>query len=443
MVQDYVTTKLPTTEEEIAKMSREYSIFTWQKQEEVYPMAVKKAEGCYFWDYNGNKYFDAASICMNLNIGYGNKKVIEAMKAQLDTTVLHVSPSNTTNVRAALAKKIIKEFAPDNMAKVMFAQGGSDANEFAIRMAKLYTGRTKILSQYDSYHGCSYGSANLSGEHDRSTPMPPIAGFVKFFGPNYINENPIKFESDEEESAFYLQLLESQILREGPEQIAAIFFETITGSAGAVVPPQGYYKGVRELCDKYGILLIFDEVMVGFGRTGKNFAFEHYDVKPDMFTFAKGITSGYIPLSGVVISKEISKFFDKVNINTGETYTSHALQMACGIACLEVMQEEHLVENSAKMGQYLEDGLKELMKKHPSMLTIRGKGLWQTVRYNKALCTSEILDEVCEMYVMKGIMPAVHGGQVLLAPPLIVTKEEIDYLLQVTDEIQTEMDKKL
>ena len=435
-----LTTLLPTTTEDVNKKSLDYSLFTWVAQETANPIAVKDAEGCYFWDYDGNKFFDLSSQLICSNIGHKNKKVLNAIKTQVEK-LAYIKPQFTSDIRGALAEKIIKDFAPDNMGKVMFSLGGAESNEYAIRMAKVATGRTKIFSQYNSYHGATYGAANLCGEVHRNVSDPQIAGFIHFHGPNWLDTLDIKFESEEAKTKFLLDTLEDQLIFEGPNKVAAIFFEAMTGGNGCIVPPKGYYKGVRELCDKYGIIFVADEVMAGFGRTGKKFCMDYFDVKPDMITFAKGVTSGYLPFGGVILNKELSSFFDKIGVPIGCTYNSHPVCCAAALATLEVYEEENLIDNCYNMGKLVEEGLATLIKKHPSVVEQRGLGLLRCYVMADKLRTNEYQDLILQKYRDRGYSTFGRQGTLMIAPPLIVTKEEIEEIINITDEILTEMDE--
>ncbi|NLY38126.1 MAG: aminotransferase class III-fold pyridoxal phosphate-dependent enzyme [Firmicutes bacterium] len=428
-----VHTELPASNQEVKSWCDRYNFYVWAIQKSAKPLAVAGAKGCYFWDFEGNKYFDSSSELVNVNIGFGNEKVISAIKEQADR-LCYISPFRVTDVRAALAKKIIEEIAPPHMGKVLFTLGGSDANENAIRIAKEYTGRTKVFSQYYSYHGATYGACNLNGEAARGSVEPPIAGFVKFFGfaGDYLKQ---KFETDKEYTEFLLNFLEKQIVQEGAEKVAAIFFESITGSNGGFIPPRDYYKGVRKICDKYGILMVCDEVMMGFGRTGKWFAFEHFDVKPDMITFAKGITSGYAPLGGVIVSKEIAAYFDEITYQSGLTCTAHPLSCAAALACIEEYQDKKLLQNAAKMGDILYAGLCALKKKHPSVDQVRGIGLMCTFNLHPPFVDDESLAVLFDEFLKRGFYVQAHDAIFQFAPPLIVTGEEINKLLKATDEV--------
>lgn len=437
-------TKLPVGEE-AADMSCDYSMYTWEAQGDVKPNVVTRTEGCYVWNSKGEKRFDIGSGAVCSNVGHGQKHIQEAIKFQADR-VEYCTHDNVTDVRAALSKKIITEFAPKNMSKVIFGTGGGEMNEWALRVAKEYTGRYKILSQYGSYHGAQYGAANLTGEGWRFSSDPPISGHTHFFGPNY--EDTIvgaTFESEEAWTEFLLGQLHDIIQIEGPQKIAAIFFEAITGGGGAIVPPKGYYKGVREMCDKYGILLVMDEVMAGFGRCGKNFAHEYFDIDADIITFAKGVTSAYLPFGGLMVNEKIATYFETNPAPVGCTYTAHPLSCACALATLEVYQEQNLIENAYNMGMIIEEKLKEFEKTHPSVEKTRGKGLLRCYRLTKELRNNEeAMARLVQMYEERGYCNIFFRlGNFVIAPPLSISEEEVNMILKDTDEVLTEMDQYL
>lgn len=434
-------TELPETNEALKEMCHDYSLFTWVAQKDAHPTPIKTAKGCWYEDFEGNKYFDLSSQLVCVNIGYGQQKVADAIKEQVEI-LPYIKPMDIHDVRAAASKKLI-EAAPKGFGKVLFSLAGADANEYAIKLAKQVTGKTKIFSQYGSYHGSTYGSSNLCGDALRGSAIPQIPGFIKFFGPNWKRARE-RFKSDEEACEFYLGMLEDQILYEGPHHIAAIFHESITGTgSGIIMPPKGYYKGVRALCDKYDIIMVLDEVMAGFGRTGKMFAFEHYDVMPDMVTFAKGVTSSYAPLGGVLIRDEIAKKYDDIPMNGGLTYSSHPLGCAAAIASLEVYEEQKLVENSAERGVKLKAGLEKLVEKHPSLKEVRGIGLFLAVQMVDELCTSEATMKMFGLAKEKHYTSLGRDGYIIMAPALVITDEEVDMILKDFDDIYTVMDEML
>lgn len=435
--------------DKIREYDKKYNLHSWSAQKKLQPLVITKAEGIYFWDSNGKKYFDMSSQLVNVNIGHGNKKVIAAIKRQADKMPF-MGPGYAVDVRAKLAAKVIEK-APDNMAKVFFTLGGSDSNENAIKMAKLVTGRFKIFSRYRSYHGASFGAANLSGEPRRYTCEPGIPGFVKFFDP-YVYREKIRFKSEKEASEFYLSKLREQLIYEGTDKVAAIVIESVTGSNGVIIPPEGYLKGIRKLCDEFGIIMVCDEVMAGWGRTGEWFACNNWDVKPDIITFAKGITCGYVPLGGVIVSKKIADYFDDNVLMCGLTYNAHPLSCAAGCATIDVYDEENLVENSKKMGVILGQKLEEIKEKHSSVGDVRYIGLFSAVELVKDRETREalvpygkdpdgIMPEIVGMLKEAGFSTYSHESCLMIAPPLIINKEELGEAMDIFDKVMYSIDE--
>jgi taurine--2-oxoglutarate transaminase len=429
--------------DKIKEGSKKYNLHSWSAQGKLNPTVVTEAKGIYFWDDKGKKYFDMSSQLVNMNIGHGNKKVIEAIKAQADK-LTYIAPGYAIDVKSELAEKII-EIAPDNMGKVFFTLGGTDANENAIKIAKMYTGRNKVFSRYRSYHGSTYGSANLTGEPRKYVSEPGIPGFIKFFDP-YIYREAIAFNSEEEATEFYLAKLREQIIYENSTTVAAIFLETVTGSNGVIIPPKGYLKGIRAICDEFGIMMVCDEVMCGYGRTGTWFACDNWDVKPDMITFAKGITCGYVPLGGVLVSKEIAEYFDDNPLMCGLTYSGHPIGCAAGLATLEVYKEEKLIENSKLMGKVLGEELEALKIKHKSVGDVRYIGLFSSIELIKNTVTNEalvpygkdpegIMGKILGMLKEKGFSTYTHENIIIVAPPLIIKEEEIKEAMSIMDEV--------
>jgi taurine--2-oxoglutarate transaminase len=434
---------------EVKEVDMRCNLHSWSMQNELDPKVITEAEGIYYWDQDNKKYFDMSSQLVNVNIGHGNAKVTDAIKEQAEK-LPYIGPAHAVDVKSKLASKLL-EVAPDNMGKVFFTIGGSEANENALKMAKMFTGRNKVMSRYRSYHGATYGSANLTGEPRRFTCEPGIPGFIKFFDP-YLYRSPIQFSSEEEASQYYLDQLREQIIYEGRESIAAIFLETVTGSNGVIIPPKGYLKGVRELCDEFGILMVCDEVMVGFGRTGEWFACDNWDVEPDLITFAKGVTSGYVPLGGVLVREDIAEFFDDNTLMCGLTYSGHPMGCAAGVATLDVYQEEGLLENSKEMGQHLGVELEKLKREHPSVGDVRYIGLFSSIELVKDKETKEplvpygqdpdrIMPKILASLKEKGFATYSHENIIIVAPPLIITKEEIEEAMGIMDQVLSEVDE--
>lgn len=440
------------TKEEIKALDKAHVLHSWSTQGALDPTVVTKAEGIYFYDADGNKYYDMSSQLVNLNIGYGNEKVADAI-AQQAHKLPFIGPGYAVDVKSELARRII-ELAPDNMGKVFFTLGGADANENALKIARLYTGRNKVFSRYRSYHGSTMGAGNLTGEPRRfNVETNGVSGYVKFFDP-YIYREPIQFKDEAEATKYYLAKLREQIIYENPESIAAIECETITGSNGCIIPPDGYLKGIREICDEFGIMMICDEVMMGWGRTGQYFAVQNWDVKPDIITFAKGITCGYVPLGGTIVSKDIAAYFDDHKLMCGLTYSGHPLACAAGIATLDVYKEEGLVEKARETGKLLGTILENLKEKHACVGDVRYKGLFSAIELVKDKATraplveynadpENLMGKINGMLKKKGFSTYTHENIIIVAPPLIITATELTEAMNIMDEVLSEVDTML
>lgn len=439
------------TGEEIRETQKKYVLQSWSKQGAINPIPVQRAEGIYYYDFDGNRYTDMASQLVNLNLGYGNTDIAEAIKEQVDK-YCYIGPSLGSEPRAELAKMII-DLLPDTFGKVFFTNAGADANENAIKIARMFTGRKKIFSRYRSYHGSSFGAGNLTGEPRRYPLEPGIPGFVKFFDP-YIYREPIEFESEEKATEYYLYKLREQIIYEGPDQVAAIVMETITGSNGIIIPPKGYLPGVRKICDEFGIVMICDEVMAGWCRTGKMFAFENFDVVPDIVTFAKGVTCGYIQLGGAAVSKKIAEYFDDNLLSCGLTYSGHPLACAAGVACVNYYKKANILDNVNKVGEVLAVALDTLKEKHACVGDVRHIGLFACVELVKDKTTKEPLvsygkdpegkmGKIIGMLKERKFMTYSHENMVFVCPPLIITKEQVLEELAKLDEVLGIVDSEL
>lgn len=435
--------------DKIKEYHKKYNLQSWSKQKDINPIPIEKAEGIYMWDFDGNRYTDMSSQLVNLNVGHGCRPIIDAIKEQAEK-YCYLGPSYGAEPRGELAKMII-DLMPDNMGKVFFTNGGADANENAVKIARMYTGRQKIFSRYRSYHGSTYGAGNLTGEPRRYPLEPGAPGFIKFFDP-YVYREKIKFESEEEASEYYVGKLREQIIYEGPDSVAAIVMETITGSNGVIIPPKGYLPGVRKLCDEFGIMMICDEVMVGWGRTGKMFAFENFDVKPDIVSFAKGVTCGYVQLGGVVVSKKIAEFFDDHLLSCGLTYSGHPLACAAGVACVNYYKDADILTNVNKSGAVLGEILEDLKAKHKSVGDVRYIGLFSAIELVKDKATKEplveygkdpegIMGKIIGMLKAKKFMCYSHENMILISPPLIITPEQVKEEMVKVDEVLDEVDK--
>ena len=439
------------TGEAIRDTIKQYVLQSWSVQKNINPIPVARGEGIYFWDTEGSRYSDMSSQLVNLNLGFGNQAIGDAIKAQVDKYCF-VSPGYGSEPRALLAKKIVS-LMPDNMAKVFFTNAGAEANENAIKMARMATGRWKIFSRYRSYHGASFGAGNLSGEPRRFPLEPGIPGFVKFFDP-YVYREPVEFASEEEAANFYLAKLEEQVVYEDPSSIAAIVMEPIPGSNGVIIPPKGYMEGVRAICDKYGIMMVLDEVMTGWCRTGKMFCLEHFNIKPDIVTFAKGVTCGYVPLGGVVVSKQIAEYFDDHLLACGLTYSGHPLACATGLACVAEYEKQNIAEHVADIGKVLSTKLNAIKAAHPCVGDVRAIGLFSSVELVKCKETKEplvpygkdpegVMKGILKKLFAKGFMTYTHENMILVMPPLIITEEQLTEELKKLDEVLADVDATL
>lgn len=366
---------------EILQQSLDHSFWTWSAQGSVKPIPVTRAKGVYFWDADGKRFLDFNSQLMCVNIGHGDERVIKAIAKQA-RELPYVAPSLTSKPRAVLGK-MLAEISPGDLNHFFFTLGGAEANENAIKIARAFTGKHKILARYRSYHGATAGAMSLTGDPRRLAWEPSLMpGVVHFLDPYRYRSTFHKNKPDISEAEFtkdYLNHLEEIIRYEGAETIAAIIIETVTGTNGIIIPPQGYLQGLREICDTNNILLICDEVMSGFGRTGAWFAVDHWNVIPDLMTMAKGLTSAYAPLGAVAIRDEIAEFFDEKVYYGGLTYNSHPISLAAAIANIKVMKEDRIVENSKKMGTVLRRHLNDLGEKHASVGEIRSIGLFSAI----------------------------------------------------------------
>ncbi len=440
-------------DDQVLPLMRKHGFWTWSAQGKVDPIAVTRADGVYFWDAKGKRYLDFNSMQMCVNIGHGDKRVIDAMTDQLHE-LAYANPTMATKVRA-LAGKTLAEITPAGISHFLFTVGGSDANENAIRLARDYTGRHKILTRYRSYHGATAGAMALTGDPRRHEWEPNLMhGVVHFLDPYRYRSTFHRTNPDISDADFtqdYLNHLEEIIQYEGSDTIAAILLEPVTGTNGIIIPPEGYLQGVRELCDEYEILMISDEVMTGFGRTGAWFAVDNWGVTPDIITMAKGLTSGYAPLGAVGMTDAISAHFKEHVFRSGLTYTAHPVSLAAMIANVQVMQADKLIENSANLGASLHRMLSDLGEKHASVGDVRSIGLFGVIELVKNRETKEPMapwdSTSSEMEVFKkycrrnGLFISVHWHTVLIVPPLSITKEQLaegfkilDEALNITDE---------
>ena len=436
--------------QEIQDKQKKYVLQSWNAQKDLRPIPIEKAEGIYLYDYDGNRYTDMSSLHVNANLGHGNREINEAIKNKLDQYAF-ISESFADKDRGDLAEMIISLMP--GMGKVFFTNAGADANENAIKIARLYTGREKIFSRYRSYHGPSFGAGNATGEQRRFPVEPGIPGFIKFRDPFMYDDN-MPFETEEEYTDWQLRRLEEQILFENPDNIAGIIMETVTGTNGIIIPPKGYLPGVRKICDEFNILMICDEVMAGWCRTGEMFAFQNFDVVPDIVTFAKGVTCGYVPLGGVAVSKKIAAYFDDNLLSCGLTYSGHPLACAAGVACVNYYSEANILDNVKKVGKTLGNILEEMKAKHPCVGDVRYIGLFAAVELVKDKSTKEplvpygsdpqgIMGKLVGMLKQKKFITYSHENMLFVNPPLIITEEQIKEEMLKMDEVLSFVDSEI
>jgi taurine--2-oxoglutarate transaminase len=412
--------------QEIVRLSRDHVFFSWSVQSAVDPIPVVGGEGIYYWDADGKRYMDFSSQLMNLNIGYQHPRVIAAIQEQAaKLTAAH--PGAAHEPKAILGQRIA-EVTPGDLNKVFFTLGGAEANENAIKFARQYTGRQKILSRYVSYHGATYGAISLSGDYRRPPVEPGIPGVIHVFDP-YCYRCVFGYTPDicHRECISHIEQI---IQYENPDTVAALIMEGVTGSNGILVPPDDYWPRLREITRKYGILLIADEVMSGFGRTGKWFAVDHWDVVPDIMTIAKGLTSGYLPLGGVVVSDAIARHFEDRMLYMGLTYYGHPMSCAAALATLQVYKDEDLIGNSFRMGQVLAEQLAQMKLRHVCIGDVRSIGLFSTIELVRDRRTREPMDvgamtAIKQHLLADGLTTFINKNMVFACPPLVISKGEV------------------
>ena len=423
------------------ELDRAHVFHSWSAQDLITPMVVESAPGSYGTDASGKRYLDFSSQLVNTNIGHQHPKVVAAIQAQA-AKLCTIAPQHANDQRSEAAR-LITERAPATLNKVFFTNGGTEAVEHAVRMARLHTGRPKVLSAYRSYHGATATSINLTGDHRRWANDTATAGVVHFFGP-FLYRTAFHASSEEEETTRALEHLRDLISFEGPSTIAAIILETVPGTAGIMPPPPGYLAGLRALCDEFGMLYIADEVMCGFGRTGSWFAFEQYDVVPDLVTFAKGVNSGYVPLGGVIISDEVAATFANRVYPGGLTYSGHPLACSAAVATISAMEEEGVVHNAAMIGRdHLGPKLRALAERHPFIGEVRGLGVFFALDLVRDRDTKEPLAPYGgtspEMTALvssakaKGLLLFANYHRIHCVPPCTVTPEEVDEGVAILD----------
>lgn len=431
-------------ESDVRADDRQYVFHSWSAQAHIDPLPVATGRGATFWDYQGKEYLDFSSQLVNLNLGHQHPRLVQSIQDQAGRMAT-IAPAFANDVRGELARLIVQA-APEGFAKVFFTNGGAEANENAVRMARLHTGKRKVLSQYRSYHGSTSTAISLTGDPRRWSNEPGDPAVAHFFGP-YLYRSAFHAETEEEECARALEHLEQVIVLEGASTIAAIIIETVVGTNGILVPPPGYLPGVRELCDRYGIVLIADEVMAGFGRVGTVFAVENFGVVPDLITFAKGVNSGYVPLGGVVISEAIAATFDDRAFPGGLTYSGHPLACAVGVATFEAFEQENILGHVQDLAErVIRPRLEDMAARHPSVGEVRGLGMFWAIElvrdprtreplvpYNAAGADAAPMNEVAAACKSAGLWPFTHFNRMHVTPPLVVTEDELVRGLEIID----------
>ena len=431
------------------ELDRAHVFHSWSAQDALDPMVITRAAGSYVWDGEGRRLLDLSSQLVNTNIGHQHPRVVAAIKAQADV-LCTIAPQHANEARSEAAR-LVAETAPEGLDKVFFTNAGAEAIEYAVRMARLHTGRHKVLARYRSYHGGTTTAVNLTGDPRRWPNDTGSAGVVHFFGP-FLYRSAFSATTEAEECERALAHLEQVIVLEGASTIAALVLETVPGTAGVMPPPPGYLAGVRALCDRFGIVYIADEVMAGFGRTGRWFALEHFDVVPDLIAFAKGVNSGYVPLGGVVISDEIAATFGKRPFPGGLTYSGHPLACAAAVATITAMREEGIVENAARIGaDVLGPGLRELAERHPVVGEVRGLGVFWALdlvvdrETREPLApyggTSPAMGELVAAAKGAGVLPFTNFHRLHVVPPCTITDAEVAERLAALDEALTVADR--
>ena len=425
------------------ELDRRHVFHSWSAQDLLDPMVITAAQGSYVWDGEGNKYLDFSSQLVNTNIGHQHPAVVAAIAAQA-VKLCTIAPSYANDARSEAAR-LIAERTPGELNRIFFTNGGADANEHAVRMARLHTGRHKVLSAYRSYHGGTQLAINLTGDPRRWSSDTASTGTVHFFAP-YLYRTAFHSTTEEEESQRALEHLEQLIAFEGPSTIAALILEAIPGTAGIYLPPPGYLKGVRDLCTRHGIIFIADEVMSGFGRSGKWFAVEHDNVVPDLLTFAKGVNSGYVPLGGVAISPEIVSTFGKRAYPGGLTYSGHPLATAAAVATIAAMEDEGIVQHAEHLGnKVIGPALRKLAESHPSVGEVRGRGVFWAIELVKNQETREPLapygssspemNQLVAACKTRGLLPFANFNRIHVVPPCNTSIADVEEGLAILNEV--------
>jgi len=442
---DTITGATTSSEEQVRRHDRAHVFHSWSAQGLIDPLPIASAEGSHFTDYSGKRYLDFSSQLVNVNIGYQHPKLVAAIQEQAGRLTT-ISPAFANDARSEAAR-LIAEIAPGDLNMVFFTNGGAEATENALRMARLHTGRHKVMAAYRSYHGATAGAIAMTGDPRRWASEPGMPGVVRYWGP-YPYRSAFHAQDEAQESERALQHLRDTITVEGPQTIAAIILETVVGTNGILVPPPGYLEGVRALCDEFGIMMIADEVMAGFGRCGEWFAVDHWGVTPDLITFAKGVNSGYVPLGGVVMSDRVAATFSERPYPGGLTYSGHPLACASAVASINIFREEGIIEHARALGEeVIGPELRALAEKHPSVGEVRGLGVFWAlelvrdrktreplVPFNAAGADAAPMNEFAAACKQRGLWPFTHFNRTHVVPPCTTTADEVREGIAILDE---------
>ena len=442
--------RMSMTGKEVAAMHQEYVMQSWSKSG-LPALPVERAEGIYFWDYDGKKYADMSSLLVCSNLGHQLPEIVDAIKEQADK-MCFMAPAYASEPKSKLAKLLVEVAGADTYRRVFFTNGGAESNENAIKMARMVTGRTKVFSCYRSYHGATLGASNASGDWRRfAAEIGGANGFVKFMNPHMYQDGYTRGVDDAECTKKALDAHDLQMRYEGPQNIACVIMESIVGANGVILPPDGYMEGVRALCDKYGILMICDEVMAGFGRTGKMFAWQNFDIKPDIITFAKGVTCGYVQLGGCIVNERVAKYFEENVLQCGLTYSGHTLACAAGCASVQYYLDHDICAHVKEMEGILKPFLEKMVEKHKCVGEARCIGLFSALEIvkdkEKRIPMQEYGEHGPEMASIlaelkkRGFSTFGRENNINICPPLIITAEELNEWLPVLDDVLTWADE--
>lgn len=442
---DTLTGATAASEEQVRRHDRAHVFHSWSAQALIDPLPIASAQGSYFTDYSGKRYLDFSSQLVNVNIGYQHPKLVAAIQEQA-ARLTTISPAFANDARSEAAR-LIAEIAPGDLNMVFFTNGGAEATENALRMARLHTGRHKVMAAYRSYHGATAGAIAMTGDPRRWASEPGMPGVVRYWGP-YPYRSAFHAENEAQESERALQHLRDILAVEGPQTVAAIILETVVGTNGILVPPPGYLEGVRAICDEFGIMMIADEVMAGFGRCGEWFAVDHWGVTPDLITFAKGVNSGYVPLGGVIMSDRVAATFAERPYPGGLTYSGHPLACASAVASISIFREEGIIEHARALGDdVIGPALRTLAEKHPSVGEVRGLGVFWAlelvrnretreplVPFNAAGADAAPMNEFAAACKQRGLWPFTHFNRTHVVPPCTTSADEVREGLAILDE---------